>query len=390
VTTELTADPNPTGKSTITGVPLLDLKLQYQSIKDEIRDAIDRVIESQMFILGPEVQALENEVAAYCGCKHAIGVTSGTDALLVSMTALGIGPGDEVITSPFTFFATVGSILRLGADVVFADIDPTTFNLSPDEVARRVGPRTKAIVPVHLFGQCADMDPLMELGRDRGIPLIEDAAQAIGAEYKGRRAGSMGTLGCFSFFPSKNLGAFGDGGMITTNDSDLADRIRVIRNQGAKPKYYHKTVGGNFRLAALQAAVLRVKLKYLDEWHDKRRANAGFYTQRLKESGVADSFVIPPRIVNEKHIFNQYVLRAHKRDGLRAFLQEKGVATEVYYPLPIHLQECLDGRGFSQGDFPISEAACEEVVALPIFPELTTDLKSYVVERIGEFYTAGS
>jgi dTDP-4-amino-4,6-dideoxygalactose transaminase len=388
---ELRAEPNPiAGKPTITGVPLLDLKEQYQSIKDEIREAMDRVIQSQMFILGPEVEALEKEIAAYCGCKHAVGVTSGTDALLVSMMALDIGPGDEVITSPFTFFSTVGSILRLGAKVVFADIDPITFNIDPDEVAKHVGSRTKAIIPVHLFGQCADMDPLIELARDRGIPLIEDAAQAIGAEYKGRRAGSMGTLGCFSFFPSKNLGAFGDGGMVTTNSAELADHIRVMRDQGAKPKYYHKVVGGNFRLAALQAAVLRVKLKYLDGWHEKRRANAAFYTQRLTESGAAEAFVIPPRIVNEKHVFNQYVLQAEKRDLLRAYLQENGVSTEVYYPVPIHLQECLNQGGFKAGDFPISEAASNKVLALPIYPELTEEQKSYVVERIREFYSAGS
>ncbi len=385
------AELNPiAGKPTITGVPLLDLKGQYQSIKNEIREAMDRVIESQMFILGPEVEALEKEIAAYCRCKYAVGVTSGTDALLVSMMALDIGPGDEVITSPFSFFATVGSILRLGAEVVFADIDPITFNIDPDEVAKRVGPRTKAIMPVHLFGQCADMDPLIELARDRGIPLIEDAAQAIGAEYKGRRAGSMGTLGCFSFFPSKNLGAFGDGGMVTTNSADLADRIRVMRNQGAEPKYYHKVVGGNFRLAALQAAVLRAKLKHLDGWHEKRRANAAFYTQRLTESDATESFVIPPRIVNEKHVFNQYVLQAEKRDLLRAYLQENGVATEVYYPVPIHLQECLNRGGFKAGDFPISEAASNKVLALPIYPELTQEQKSYVVERIREFYRAGS
>ena len=387
---ELKAAANPmAGKPTITGVPLLDLKEQYKSIEGEIREAMDRVIQSQMFILGPEVAALEKEIAAYCGCKHAVGVTSGTDALLVSMMALDIGPGDEVITSPFTFFATVGSILRLGAKVVFADIDPITFNIDPDEAAKCVGPRTKAIMPVHLFGQCADMDPLIELGRDRGIALIEDAAQAIGAEYKGRRAGSMGTVGCFSFFPSKNLGAFGDGGMVTTNSADLADRIRVMRNQGAEPKYYHKVVGGNFRLAALQAAVLRVKLKHLDRWHEKRRANAAFYTQRLKESGAAEAFVIPPRIVNDKHVFNQYVLQAEERDRLRTYLQEKGVATEVYYPVPIHLQECLNQGGFKAGDFPISEAASNRVLALPIYPELTDEQKTYVVERIREFYRAG-
>lgn len=370
----------------VESVPLLDLKSQYRSIRGEVRAAIDRVLESQHFILGPEVQALEEEIAQYCGCKYAVGVSSGTDALLVSLMALGVSSGDEVITTPFTFFATVGSILRLGASVIFADIQPDSFNIDPVGVEKAITPRTKAILPVHLFGQCADMGPLLGIANPHGIPIIEDAAQAIGSEYLGRRAGSMGALGCFSFFPSKNLGAFGDGGIITTNDEVLAERIRAIRNQGAKPKYYHSLLGGNFRLDALQAAILRVKLKHLQEWSDKRRENAAFYTQRLGELGLAGDKILPPQVVYERHIYNQYVIRADDRDGLKKFLGEKKVATEIYYPIPMHLQECLAQANFREGDFPISERASESVLALPIYPELTTQQQAYVVDKIAEFY----
>jgi UDP-2-acetamido-3-amino-2,3-dideoxy-glucuronate N-acetyltransferase len=370
----------------VTSVPLLDLKAQYGSIKPEVDKAVQEVVDSQYFIMGPAVKALEADVAQYCNCRHAVGVSSGTDALLISLMALGIGPGDEVITSPFTFFATVGSILRVGATVVFADIEPDTFNIDPAKVAKRVTRKTRAIMPVHLFGQCADMDPLLALASKKGIPIIEDAAQAIGSEYKGRRAGSMGTVGCFSFFPSKNLGAFGDAGMVTTNDSALAERLQVLRNQGAQPKYHHKLLGGNFRLDTLQAAVLRVKLKYLDDWSEKRRANATFYTTRLRASKTLRKRVLPPPVIRERHIFNQYVIRVKDRDALQAFLKEKGIGNEIYYPKAMHVQECLDKGQYRQGDFPLSEKASNEVLALPIYPELTEAQQAYVISAIESFY----
>lgn len=376
-------------EETMQKVPLLDLKAQYLSIKDEIDAAIKRVIESQRFILGPEVEALEREVADYCGCKHGIGVSSGTDALLVSLMALGIGPGDEVITTPFTFFATVGSIMRLGATPVFADIDPDTFNIDPEQIRKAVTANTKAILPVHLFGQAAEMDPILEIAQEHGIPVVEDAAQAIGAEYRGRRAGSMGTLGCFSFFPSKNLGAFGDGGMITTDNDELAEKIRIIRNQGAKPKYFHKIVGGNFRLDAIQAAILRVKLRHLDSWTEKRIQNAAYYTKGLQDAGlVADGKVIPPKIVQSRHIFNQYVIRVKNRDGLKAHLKENGIDTEIYYPKAMHLQECM--KHLAAPSLPESEAAADEVLALPIYPELGTEHLEYALAQILAFHDGSS
>ena len=367
-------------------IPLLDLRTQFASIKDEVVNAIDGVLKSQYFILGPEVEALENEIAHYCGCRYAIGVSSGTDALLASLMALGISAGDEVITTPFSFFATVGSVLRLGSRVVFADIEPDSFNIDPVAVENAITPRTKAIIPVHLFGQSAEMQPLLEIGDRYGVAVIEDAAQAIGTDYKGRRAGSMGITGCFSFFPSKNLGGCGDGGMITTNDDLLADRIRIIRNQGSNPKYYHKVLGGNFRLDAIQAAVLRVKLRYLESWTKQRRANATYYEECFDDLGLAGEKIIPPPLVRERHVYNQYVIRAGNRDALREFLQSRGVSTEVYYPQALHLQECvLDGR-YRQGDFPVSEAASAEVLALPIYPELSLEDKEYVVSAIKLFY----
>ncbi|MEJ2719077.1 MAG: DegT/DnrJ/EryC1/StrS family aminotransferase [Deltaproteobacteria bacterium] len=374
------------GETAVKEVPLLDLKSQYQTIKNEVSQSIDRVVENQRFILGPEVEALEKEIAEYCGSKFAVGVSSGTDALLVSLMALGVSPGDEVITTPFTFFATVGAILRVGATPVFADIEPGTFNIDPTKVRHRITPKTKAIIPVHLFGQCADMDPITAIAQEKGIPIIEDAAQAIGARYKGRCAGNLGTLGCFSFFPSKNLGAFGDGGMVTTSDESLADRMRIVRNQGAKPKYYHRMVGGNFRLDAIQAAILRVKLKHLDAWSEKRRANAAFYTRRLHEAGLSPAKVVTPTTVQQTHVFNQYVIRAKERDGLKEFLKANGVGTEIYYPSPMHLQECLIDRGYKKGDFPVTEMACESALALPIYAELTQSQKEYVVSKIEEYY----
>jgi dTDP-4-amino-4,6-dideoxygalactose transaminase len=370
----------------VTTVPLLDLKIQYAAIKDEIGEAIDRVLTSQQFILGPEVQALEEEIAEYCNCRYAVGVSSGTDALLVSLMALGISAGDEVVTTPFTFFATAGSVLRVGAVPVFADIDPVTFNIDPTEVEKVITPRTRAIMPVHLFGQCADMDPLLAIAARHNLLVIEDAAQAIGSEYQGQRAGSMGTVNSFSFFPSKNLGAYGEGGIITTNDRDLAEKIRIIRNQGANPKYHHKVVGGNFRLDALQAAVLRVKLNRLDGWTEKRRSNAAFYSAKLREAGLVGEKLTAPAIIHERHVFNQYVIRAQRRDDLRQFLQDRGVSTEIYYPKCLHLQECFPDGRYKEGDLPLSEAASAEVLALPIYPELTAEQKSYVVNVIAEFY----
>jgi dTDP-4-amino-4,6-dideoxygalactose transaminase len=370
-------------------VPLLDLKAQYKTIKEEVKAAIDRVLESQYFILGPEVEALEKEIAEYCGCRHAVGVSSGTDALLVALMALGIGPGDEVVTSPFTFFATVGAVLRLGARPVLADMVPDTFNIDPVKLEQAISPRTKAVIPVHLFGQSADMDPLLELAAKRNIHVIEDAAQAIGTDYKGRRAGSMGAVGCFSFFPSKNLGAYGEGGIITTNDDNLADQMKVIRNQGAHPKYNHGVLGGNFRLDAIQAAVLRVKLNYLESWTEKRRSNAAFYTKGINELNLVSKFVQPPAIVFERHVFNQYVIRCKNRDGLREFLGQNGVSTEIYYPKPMHFQGCFNNHAYRPGDFPVSEQACEAVLALPIYPELGLDQKSYILETIAKFYASG-
>lgn len=382
------SDNHPTRlQSTAQRVPLLDLKLQYRSIKPEVDLAVARVIESQQFIGGPEVEALESEIAGYCGAKFAVGVSSGTDALLASLMALDVGPGDEVVTTPFSFFATVGSVLRLGAVPVFADIEPESFNIDPAKVGSLLTSKTKAIIPVHLFGQCADMDPIVETAKKFRIPIIEDAAQAIGAEYKGKRAGSMGTFGCFSFFPSKNLGAFGDGGVITTNDEDLAERVKILRNHGAHPKYIHKIIGGNFRLDAIQAAVLRVKLRYLDAWTAGRQKNADFYTRGFTELGLSGNKVQVPRIIGDRHIFNQYVIRVENRDQLRDFLKENGVDTEIYYPKALHLQECMPAGRFKAGEFPAGEKAAGEVLALPIYPELLDTQKQKVLSTISEFYS---
>ena len=367
-------------------VPLLDLKIQYHSMKDEIREAIDRVLESQQFILGPEVEALEKEISAYCQCRFAVGVSSGTDALLAALMALGITGGDEVVTSPFSFFASVGSILRVGATPVFADIDPVTFNIDPREVEKAITAKTKAVMPVHLFGQSADMAPILKIAEDHGLAVIEDAAQAIGSEYQGMRAGSMGAVGCFSFFPSKNLGGFGDSGIITTNDEQLAEDMKVLRNQGMKPKYFYKVVGGNFRLDALQAAVLRVKLRRLDSWSEMRRSNAVFYTRRFLDLGIPAEQVTPPSVKFERHIYNQYVIRAENRDRLKDFLAAKGIVTEIYYPLALHMQECMKDLPYREGDFPASEEAAGRVLALPIYPELTSEQQEYVVSSIAEFY----
>ena len=366
-------------------VPLLDLKAQYRTIRDEIRTAVDSVLESQYFINGPEVKQLEEAVAAYSSCKKAVGVSSGTDALLCSLMALGIGAGDEVITTPYTFFATAGSIWRTGAKPVFVDIEPETYNINPSGIEKAITPRTKAIIPVHLYGQCAEMDPILELATKYQLFIIEDAAQSIGATYKGRKAGAMGTAGCLSFFPSKNLGGLGDGGMILANDEQLAERLAVFRQHGSKPKYYHKFVGGNFRLDTLQAAALLVKLKHLDAWSEKRRQNAKQYNELFKDCAAVTTPVIRPYNVS---IYNQYViLVGSRRDELIKFLQANGIGTEIYYPLSMHDQECFSSLGHKPGDFPESEKAARETLALPVYPELSDEQILYVADRVRKFFS---
>lgn len=376
---------------TTTAIPLLDLKAQYATIKDDIRAALDRVIDSQHFILGPEVEAFEREIADYCGCAFAIGVSSGSDALLVSLMAAEIGAGDEVITTAFSFFASAGAIARLGARPVFVDIGTDDYNIDPRRIAAAVTPRTKAILPVHLFGQMADLGPIMEVARDRGLVVIEDAAQAIGAELGGRRAGSVGQYGCFSFFPSKNLGGFGDGGLVTTNDPELAERLRLLRAHGAKPKYHSRVIGGNFRLDAIQAAVLRVKLRHLEAWTEGRRRNAALYRTLFdrRPAAPARAVALPPDIKGRRHIYNQFILRTAERDGLRTHLGEAQIGTEIYYPLPLHLMDCFAYLGHHAGDFPESERAAHETLAVPIYSELTGDMQRRVVETIGEWQRAG-
>ena len=374
-------------------VPLLDLKAQYSVIRDEIIKVVLEVFESQYFILGPRVESLETAVAAYCSTGYSVGVSSGTDALLIALMAAGIGPGDAVVTSPYTFFATAGSIARVGARPVFVDIEPDTYNISPKKFYRTLEKLTntersqvKAIMPVHLYGQCADMDPICEIAAAQNLVIIEDAAQAIGAEYKGRRAGSMGDFGCFSFFPSKNLGAFGDGGIVTTNSEDGYERLKILRAHGSKPKYYHKFIGGNFRLDALQAAVVSVKLNYLDQWSAARQRNAQIYRRLFSEAGL-ERIQLPVE-KESRHIYNQFVIKVpEKRDALRQHLLEYGVGTEVYYPVPLHVQECFVRLGYRNGDFPFAEEAATHTLALPIYPELTDDQLMYVVDMIKDFQT---
>ena len=365
-----------------TKVPLLDLEAQYRPIRQEILDAITRVCDSQRFIQGPEVEALERELAETLEVADAVGVSSGTDALLVAMMALGVGAGDEVITSTYSFFATAGCIARLGAIPKLVDIDPVTYNLSPTAVRAALSARTKAIVPVHLYGLCADMDPLLAIAAETGVPIVEDACQAIGATYKGRQAGAMGCAGCFSFFPSKNLGAFGDGGLVTTQDVALGREIRRLRNHGSETKYYHEEIGGNFRLDALQAAVLRVKLPHLPAWSRMRRENAARYRELL--SSRAADIGLPFEPGGRLHIYNQFIVRVPSRDRVREFLTGHGIGTEVYYPVPFHLQECFAGLGYPRGAFPEAEAAAESTLALPIYGELSSEQQRAVAETLIE------
>jgi dTDP-4-amino-4,6-dideoxygalactose transaminase len=363
-------------------VPLLDLQAQYEPMRDELLAAITRVCDSQRFILGPEVDALERELAEHLEVAHAVAVSSGTDALLAAMMALGVGAGDEVLTTAYSFFATAGCISRLGATPRFVDIDPVTFNLDPTAVQAAITRKTRAVIPVHLFGLCADMAPLLAAAQAAGIPVIEDAAQAIGARYQGRQAGTMGTAGCFSFFPSKNLGAFGDGGLVTTGDARLAHEIRLLRNHGAEPKYLHQRIGGNFRLDALQAAVLRVKLPHLHRWTEMRRANAERYREMCHDEGLDGRFQLPNEPVGYRHIYNQFVVHVPGRDGVRQALSARGIGTEIYYPVPFHLQECFADLGYERGDFPVAERAAAGTLALPIYGELTRDQQASVVAAL--------
>lgn len=363
-------------------VPLLNLKDQYHSIKQEIDAAIAEVMESQHFILGPKVEACEKAIAAYSNCTYGIGVSSGSDALLVCLMAEGIGPGDEVITTPYSFFATVGAIARLGATPVFADIDPLTYNIDPAQIEAKISSKTRAIIPVHLYGQMADMDPIMSVANRHGLIVVEDAAQAIGSEYHGQRAGSIGHYGCFSFFPSKNLGGAGDGGMVVTNDPARAERVRCLRGHGSKPKYYHRFIGGNFRLDAIQAAVVSAKLPHLDAWTAARQHNAERYTHLLADAAPE---VQVPVVSTNRHIFNQYVIRVAKRDELKAYLKQNGVDTEVYYPVPLHLQECFAYLGCKPGDYAESERAALETLAIPIYPEVSEEQAEFVADCLYKF-----
>ncbi len=374
-------------------VPFFDLTHQFLFLEQEIKLALDEVFKTQQFILGPQVLALEQVIAQYCHTRYAIGVASGSDALLLSLMVLGIGPGDEVILPSFTFFATAGSVSRTGATPVFVDIDPDTYNIDPFKIEEKITSKTKNILPVHLFGQCAEMNPILEMAQAKQLSVIEDAAQALGAEYKlhlkseGRRAGQMGHVGCFSFYPTKNLGAFGDAGMVVTDDPDLDQRIKLLRVHGSQPKYFHKLIGINSRLDSIQAAILLVKFKYLEKWTGERQKIAEQY-QRLFQDFLpsAPDLRLPTIQFQNRHIFHQYIIRTSERDRLRQFLLEEGIGTDIYYPVPLHLQECYAFLKYRRGDLPVSEKASNETLALPIYPELNEDQQMYVVERIKAFY----
>lgn len=371
-------------------VSAVDLKAQYATLREELLQSLHEILESQLFILGPKVAQLEKEIAAYCETSHAVGVASGTDALLLGLRAVGVERGNEVVTTPFSFFATAGAIHNVGAVPVFVDVDPQTLNIDPRKIEAKLTSRTKAIIPVHLFGQSADMKPIMEVARKHGLKVIEDAAQSIGARYcldgTWKRAGSMGDLGCISFFPSKNLGGLGDGGMVVTNDATVDERVRLLRAHGGRTRYLHDIVGYNSRLDALQAAALLVKLKYLEGWSAARRSHAQVYDRLFRQTDLCGSAKTPFLTSQSESVFNQYVIRAERRDELRAFLEERGVSTAIYYPLPLHLQPCFRFLNYQPGDLPEAEKACAEVLALPLYPELTETMQEYVVAKIAEFY----
>ncbi|RHW37263.1 DegT/DnrJ/EryC1/StrS family aminotransferase [Neobacillus notoginsengisoli] len=366
-------------------VPMLDLSEQYQGLRTEILESMDEVMSSSRFILGKHVKKLENDIAQYSNVAHGIGCANGSDAIHIALQAAGVGPGDEVITTPFTFFATGGAIVRAGATPVYVDIDPETFNIDPAKVEEAVTEKTKAVIPVHLYGQMADMERLAEIAEKYGLAIVEDAAQAIGAKQNGKSVGEMGTAATYSFFPTKNLGAYGDGGMIVTNNEDLAEKMRVIRVHGSKPKYYHHVLGYNSRLDELQAAVLNIKFPHLDKWSENRREKAATYTRLLKER-LGDAIVTPFEKEGYYHVFHQYTIRVDKRDELQAYLNEQGVSTMIYYPLPLHVQPVFKDLGYREGDLPISEKAAREALSLPMFPELKLEQQEYVVEKIAEFY----
>lgn len=372
-------------------VQFLDLAAQYKALRSEILTEVSKVCDSQHYVLGKNVSALETEIARYCGVKYAIGVASGTDALLLSLMAMGIGPGDRVITTPYTFFSTASSITRLGAEPVFVDIDPQTYNIDPDALERRLrrgAKRVKAIMPVHLYGQAADMGVIKKIAKRYGLKIVEDAAQAIGADFKGRPVGSIGELGALSFYPSKNLGGFGDGGMVTTNNKRLADKVRMLRVHGTHHRYFHKEIGINSRLDELQAVVLRIKLKHLNEWTLARVVNAKRYDELFKNAGLKGNVITPVRAKDSSHVYNQYVLRVKRRDKLKDLLGKKDIGTGIYYPLPLHLQECFKGLGYKRGSLPVSECAARQTLALPIYPELSAAKQKFVVKTIAGFYGA--
>ncbi|HSP88000.1 MAG TPA: DegT/DnrJ/EryC1/StrS family aminotransferase [Ignavibacteriaceae bacterium] len=383
-------------------VPLLDLKPQYNSLKKELDEAILRTAESQYFILGPEVEKMEKNLSDYLKCGFSIGISSGTDALLIALMSIDIKPGDEVIVPVYSFFATAGVVSRLNAKPVFAEVDPVTFNIDPSDFEKKITSRTKAVIPVHLYGQSCDMDPIMEIARKHKIKVIEDAAQAIGVQYKdGRFVGTIGDVGCFSFFPSKNLGCFGDGGLVTTNNEELAYKLKILRVHGGESKYYHKIIGGNFRLDALQAAVINVKLPHLDSWSEGRRKNAGLYSKLFIEKGLSEDngkisfdeknkILLPKAVyknsgVKNYHIYNQYIIRTENRNELKEFLSQNEIGNEIYYPLPFHLQECFKYLGYKKGDFQVSEDMANTALALPVYPELSSEQIDYVVQKIYDF-----
>jgi dTDP-4-amino-4,6-dideoxygalactose transaminase len=388
-------------------VPLLDLIPQYQALKNELDEAVLRVAESQYFILGPEVQRMEEEFCGYLNCKHAIGVSSGTDALLLALMSLNLQPGDEVIVPTYSFFATAGVVSRLNAIPVLTDIDLVTFNIDTEDIKRKITPKTKAIIPVHLYGQSADMKMICEIANANNIKVIEDAAQAIGTQHKdGKYVGTIGDIGCFSFFPSKNLGCYGDGGLLVTNNDELAHQAKIKRVHGGEPKYYHKVIGGNFRLDALQAAILRVKLPYLDGWSEQRRKNAETYNNLFIERGLSEEpgrinfntknkVLLPKAIFKDDanlqnyHIYNQYIIRTERRDELKQFLIDNDIGVEIYYPVSFHMQECFADLGYKEGEFPEAEKASNTSLALPIYPELSYDQQKFVVEKINEFILGG-